>query len=267
MITTYLGLGVVLFLYQDNLVFQPDHAVIPIAEAFPGGSEVQVVTDDGLELRSWYITTHHNVGRSPAVLLLHGNATNRSHAAPLALQLSSEGFHVLVLEYRGFGGNPGTPSEAGLTEDARAGLRWLRSREEVDPDRIAYLGESLGTAVAVALAVEQPPAALVLRSPFTSIPDVAWNRFPICPYSLLVRNRFDTAARIGEVNAPLLVLAASQDDLVPPSQSQLVYEHAGRPERYVEIEGIDHYSPELSTGRRFLDPVLEFLTYHLRPTE
>ncbi len=260
--STYTVLGIVLFVRQDALGFQPDPEVTPIADALPEGHEIEIMTEDGLALRSWFVAAHGDEP-GPAVLVLHGNASNRSHAAPFARHLARAGYAVLVPDYRGYGGNAGQPSEHGLLADARAALNWLRTNGEIDPARIAYFGESLGTAVAVALAVEQPPAALVLRSPFTSIPDVAWDRYPIYPYRLLVRNRFDTLSRISRVDAPVLVAVGARDDLVPPEQSRLVFDRAGRPERYLELDGADHYSPELSTGGRFIEPVLDFLSSHL----
>jgi fermentation-respiration switch protein FrsA (DUF1100 family) len=103
------------------------------------------------------------------VLVFNGNGGNRAHRAPLAAALSRSGLAVLLFDYRGYGGNPGAPTEPGLLADARAARAYLASRPGVDPGRLVYLGESLGAAVAVALAVEVPPLALVLRSPFTSL--------------------------------------------------------------------------------------------------
>ena len=114
---------------------------------------------------------------SATVLVFNGNAGNRSYRAALGRRLAEAGFHVCLFDYRGYGGNPGAPSERGLLLDARAVHAAVADREDVDPERIILLGESLGTGVAVALAGEAGPLALVLRSPFTSMADVGAHHY------------------------------------------------------------------------------------------
>ncbi len=113
------------------------------------------------------------------MLVCNGNAGDRSMRADLAAALNRHGLSVLLFDYRGYGGNPGRPSEDGLAADARAAQAWLAGQPDVDPNRIAYFGESLGAAVAIGLAVQRPPAALVLRSPFTSLADVGVRALPV----------------------------------------------------------------------------------------
>ena len=122
---------------------------------------------------------------------------------------------MLLLDYRGYVGNPGSPSEDGLLADARAARAYLLSRADVDPARLVYFGESLGAAVAVALAAEHPPAALILRSPFTSLADIAAVHYPFLPAGLMLRDRYESIERIGRVRAPLLVVAGQRDRIVP----------------------------------------------------
>ena len=125
------------------------------------------------------------------------------------------GLAVLLFDYRGYGGNPGHPTEEGLAADARAALGYLAGRPEVDPERVIYFGESLGAAVALRLATERPPAALVLRSPFASLAEVGRRHYPVLPVSLLLRDRYDSAALAGRLDAPLLVVAGGRDQIVP----------------------------------------------------
>ena len=124
-------------------------------------------TEDGLDLTAW-----HAPATGPAtgitVLVLPGNAGSRAARVPLARALSAAGFDVLLLDYRGYGGNPGSPTEEGLAADARAAHRHLVAERGVPPARLVLFGESLGAAVATRLALERPVAGLVLRSPFTS---------------------------------------------------------------------------------------------------
>src|SRR5688500_14652698 len=146
---------------QRRLMYFPSRAV-PAADDL--GTDIEPVsfgTTDGLRLSGWFVGAS---GPSPrvTVLVFNGNAGNREHRLPLAAALQRHGLQVLLLDYRGYGGNGGTPTEAGLAADGRAARAYLAGRPDVDASRIVYFGESLGTAVAVALAVEQPPAALVL---------------------------------------------------------------------------------------------------------
>jgi fermentation-respiration switch protein FrsA (DUF1100 family) len=181
-------------------------------------------------------------------------------AAALAVALRRAGLSVLLFDYRGYGGNPGRPSESGLIADARAARAYLASRPGVDPSRIVYLGESLGAAVAVALAVEQPPVALILRSPFSSLADIGRLHYPYLPVRLLLRDRFDSIHRIGRVAAPVLIVAGERDSIVPPEHSRQLYEAAPEPKRFVLIPGTDHNDHRLAAGAALIDTVLDFLS-------
>jgi fermentation-respiration switch protein FrsA (DUF1100 family) len=147
-----------------------------------------------------------------------------------------------------------------LAADARAAQAWLAEQPEVDSDRIAYFGESLGAAVAVGLAVQQPPAALVLRSPFTSLADVGAVHYPWLPIRWLLLDRYPSIERIASVRAPLLVIAGDRDDIVPLSLSRQLYDAAVEPKRYVLVRGAGHNDPELLDGRQMLAEIEGFLS-------
>jgi uncharacterized protein len=195
----------------------------------------------------------------PAVLVCNGNGGDRSMRAALAAALSRMGLAVLLFDYRGYGGNPGSPSEEGLAADARAALGYLAGRPEVDPRRVVYLGESLGAAVALRLALERPPAALVLRSPFASLAEVGRRHYPFLPVSLLLRDRYDSAARVGRLTAPLLVVAGGRDRIVPATHSRRLFAAAPRPKRLVVLDGADHNDHDLLAGPRLLEELSAFL--------
>src|SRR5919201_4446707 len=163
---------------QRRLIYLPaPRAVPPAATVLPAAEEVSFTTADGLRLAGWFVPAagppgRGGRGRSPAVLVCNGNGGNRSLRAPLAAALARAGLAVLLFDYRGYAANPGRPTEEGLAADARAALAYLAARPDVDPARLVYFGESLGAAVALRLAVERPPAALVLRSPWASLVEV-----------------------------------------------------------------------------------------------
>ncbi|GBE63719.1 hypothetical protein MFM001_01810 [Mycobacterium sp. MFM001] len=241
---------------QRRLIYFPSPGPLPPASAvLPGAEDVVLDTDDGLALGAWFLP-----GRVPgrAVLVCNGNGGDRTMRAPLAAALNAAGLSVLLFDYRGYGGNPGEPSEKGLAADARAALAFLTARA----DRIAYFGESLGAAVAVRLALESPPAALVLRSPFTSLVDVGRLHYPWLPVGAVLVDRYPSISRIGRVSAPLLVIAGQADTLVPAKLSRRLYENANEPKEFVLVPGADHNSIELLDGALMLDAVTRFFREH-----
>ena len=166
---------------QRRLIYLP--AGQPTAapeQVLEGGSAVVLHTEDGLELTAWH-TPPIGPATGIIVLVLPGNAGSRAARVPLARALSAGGFDVLLLDYRGYGGNPGSPTEEGLAADARAAHRHLVAERGVPPARLVLFGESLGAAVATRLALERPVAGLVQRSPFTSLADVGAPHYPFLP--------------------------------------------------------------------------------------
>lgn len=245
---------------QRRLIYFPSRGPVPPAAAIlPGGEDVLLDTEDGLRLGAWFLPAPD---RGPAVLICNGNAGDRTMRAPLASALSSTGLSVLLFDYRGYGGNPGHPSEDGLGADARAVRAFLATRPEVDPDRIAYFGESLGAAVAVRLALESPPAALVLRSPFTSLVDVGRLHYPWLPVGALLADRYPSMIRIAQLDAPLLVIAGDRDTVIPAELSRRLYDTACRPKRFVLVPHADHNDPQLLNGPVMIDAIVRFFREH-----
>ena len=138
----------VTWVFQRRLIYFPMQKDLPpVRSGLPGAEEVTFETADGVRLGGWFLAGGAAPG--PAVLVFNGNAGDRSYRAPLAVALARQGWSVLLFDYRGYGRNPGRPSEVGLVADARAARAYLGGRDEVDGARIAYFGESLGAAVAV----------------------------------------------------------------------------------------------------------------------
>jgi len=249
----------VMWVFQRRLIYFPVlEDVPPVRSSLPGAEEVTFETADGVRLGGWFLAGR--AARGPAVLVFNGNAGDRSYRAPLAAALAREGWSVLLFDYRGYARNPGSPSEVGLVEDARAARAYLGGRDEVDPARIAYFGESLGAAVAVALAVDVQPVALILRSPFTSLVDMGQLHYGWLPIiHRLLRDRFVSIERIDHVRCPVLVIAGDRDTIVPAEQSRRLYAAASEPKRFVLIPGADHNDFELLAGLRLLEEVKSFL--------
>ena len=244
---------------QRRLIYFPSPGPVPSAAALlPGGRDVAVETEDGIRLGAWYLAVREQPG--PAVVVFNGNGGDRSLRAGLAVGLARLGLSVLLFDYRGYGGNPGTPSEKGLAADARAAQAWLAEQPEVDPDRIVYFGESLGAAVAIGLAMERPPAALVLRSPFTSLAEVGRVHYPWLPVGRLLVDRYPSIDRIASLSTPIMIIAGDRDDIVPERLSRKLYDAAPDPKRYFVVPGANHNDPDLVDGDRMLDEVGRFLS-------
>lgn len=248
----------VTWLAQRRLIYFPSQVLPDVATVLPGAEEVTFPTDDGLTLAGWFVPAAQDADWA-TVVVFQGNAGNRGDRALLGRALADRGYGVLLVGYRGYGGNPGSPTEDGLLADGRAAVAYLESRPDVDADRLVYFGESLGAAVAIGVADKRPPAALVLRSPFTSLVDVASVHYPFLPVSLLLRDRYPNLERIRGIEVPVLVIAGSADTVVPASQSRSVFEAASEPKEFVMIDGADHNDVELTEGDRLVTAVAAFL--------
>lgn len=279
-LTAVAAVGVLLlWIGQRRLLYFPSQ-VVPTSPP-TGVDEVMLSTDDGLELAAWFVPSARRAGldaessrprggqldaadsvtpdRTSVAIVFHGNGGNRVGRLPFARSLARRGHSVLLVDYRGYGGNPGTPTAAGLALDARAALDWVVQRPGVDGDHIVYFGGSLGAAVAIELAIEHPPAALVLRSPFTSLADVARTHYPVVP-SLLLRDRWPSLERMRELDVPTLVVAGSEDRIVPTEQSERLYEAATGPAQLHIVDGAGHNDLALLQGDTVLTAIDDFIT-------
>ena len=249
---------------QRRLIYLPiDRDVPPVRQALPAAEAVRFRTADGLQINGWHLSPQGESEAWGVVLVFNGNAGHRGYRAPLAEALARAGLAVLLMDYRGYGDNAGSPSEDGLRRDADAAAAFLVGERGYAPGRLVYFGESLGAAVAVDLATHRRPAALVLRSPFTSLADVGREHYPFLPVRLLLRDRFASIDRVGDLGVPLLVIAAQRDSIVPTRSSRDLFEAAAEPKRWVEVPGADHNDLELLAGSRMIAEVVDFLREHL----
>lgn len=249
LLAVYAAVVVVAAVFQRSLIYFPSPERPELARAgLPGGREVTFTTTDGLTLFAWYWPA--SAGQR-TVAVMHGNAGHIGHRLGTAAPYVAAGYGVLLVEYRGYGGNPGRPSEEGLVADGRAALDWLAA-EGVPPDRTVLYGESLGTGVAVRLATEYPVAGIVLEAPYTAVVDVARSRFWFLPVGLLLQDRFESLGRLADVSAPILVLHGTADRVIPVAHGRRMAAASGATFHEIPAAGhMDLY--EFGADRLVLD--------------
>lgn len=248
---------------QERLIFHPDAR--PLGDVSPAlvaarFRPARVLTADGLELCFW---AAEPLPAWPTLVLFHGRAGNAADRAPLLAPFAEAGYGVVLAEYRGYGGNPGAPSEAGFLLDARAHLDWVAAAwGEASP---VVCGESIGSGVAVAVAAERPVRALVLDAPYTSVADLAAAMYRWLPARRLLRHQFDSLSRMPTVRAPILVLHGDADDMIPPEHGRRVAAAAGGPAEFVLLPGAGHPALMCDTAGRGTEAVRRFLAHLAAP--
>jgi fermentation-respiration switch protein FrsA (DUF1100 family) len=240
---------------------------------------ITVTTADGLVLNGWHLlpdgcSAADNVacdrelsGGGFVVLYFYGNAGSRTNDVQDCRDFTALGCHVFLFDYRGYGDNPGQPSEAGFAADALAIWRYATDERHIAPERILIFGQSLGGAVAVQLAAEackqqQPPAGVIVNSTFSSMADVAGWHYPYLPVRLLLADGYPSIERIGSITAPLLAFHGTSDDIVPLEIGKRLFAAApensagGVTKRWIELPGAAHND---IPRRAFQNGVRDFL--------
>lgn len=269
-----LGVGIyasvvgAMYLIQRNMMYHPAGDLpMPADVGLTDMEVVRLQTSDGLELVAWYrpATAPHGA----ELVHFHGNAGNITHRADRARRLLDAGFGLLLVSYRGFGDNPGKPSETGLFADGRAAMAFMAARG-VPGARLGLIGESLGTGVAVRMASEHEVGAVVLEAPYTSTADVGQRCYPIVPVKLLMKDRFDSLSVITRIGAPLLVVHGEKDRVIPVEFGRTLFAAAQEPKRamfYPDAgHGDLHASGALEVEIEFLEGALAMGAEPVRST-
>ena len=242
-----------LFLGQRRLLYFPDREPPDLVLAGLDDMEpAELATDDGLSLLAWYAPARD--ANKATLVYFHGNAGHIGHRAGKVRLYLDAGHGVLLVSWRGYGGNDGSPTEDGLYRDGRAAFAFL-DRAGVVPETTIVYGESLGSGVAVQMARERRVGGVVLESPYTSVPAVAAHHYWYVPVTYLVRDKFDSLSKIGEINAPLLVLHGELDRVVPVEFGRELFAAAREPKTWRGFAQADHDLYDFGAA----DAVLAFL--------
>jgi uncharacterized protein len=223
----YLAILGFLWATQRSHVYRPGIGPLDLINSTVASymREVVIQTSDGLVLTAWYAPAKPG---QRTLVYIHGNAGtlgDRHHRVQPYLE---RGFGMLLVGYRGYGGNPGQPTETGLYEDGRAHLDWL-AQQGVREDQLVLYGESLGAAIATQLATERKAAALVLEAPFASILLSARARYPLFAFDWLIKDKFANIDKIDKIDMPLFVIHGARDLVTPQRFGRMVFERAREP--------------------------------------
>ena len=262
----FVGVVVLMAVFERSLIFFPTR--------YPEGSwDTEAVArgsgctledryfsaGDGVRLHGWWCRRTRGGAGDPVLLFFHGNAGNLSDRADLAIELATRtGAEVFIVGYRGYGRSEGRPDEEGLYLDARAAWSHLTNDGGVAPRRIVAFGKSLGGAVAVDLASWAPVVGLIVESSFTSVPDMARAHYPFVP-RFMIRTRMDSLAKIRSVSCPKLFIHSRSDEVVPYRLGRELFEAAGDPKRFHDVDGAGHNETSIVGGDSYFDAIADFL--------
>lgn len=259
MLGVVIGATLFLVIFEKQFIYYPsaELAVEPRALGLPF-EEVLLDVEPGVKVHGWFI----KAVKEPAaatILFSHGNAGNISDRLDRVLSLRGLGTDFLLYDYRGYGRSTGEPDEDGTYRDGRAAYDYLVKTRRVDPGRIVLMGESLGCAISVELALDRPAAGLILEAPFASIAQMAGAIYPFLPLGAFVRTRYENQRKISRLKMPLLVIQGTRDEVIPVAQGRMVFDAAPQPKRFLPIPGAHHNDVYVMGGEPYRLALAEFI--------
>ena len=236
-IIAYLLVMIFIYFYQRNLLYHPSENNYQNDEAQFNYEEVNIKVENEIRLKSWLIKKDFN--KFKTLLIFHGNAGDLSNRIYKLNELNKLDINILLISWRGFSGNKGSPSERNLYKDAEASIKWLNDKN-VKNNQIILYGESLGTGVAVEMAKKNHFNSIILESPFTSIENSAKIYYPYLPVKFLLKDRYDSISKIKMINSPILIMHGEKDDVIPFSMGKKLFEKANHPKHSYFTSNDDH---------------------------
>ena len=225
LILIYFGITVVVYFFQRKLLYHPFSPQITGKGLIHNFETINFKTSDNFELKGWF---HLKNSNKKTILFLHGNAGNLDNRIDKLNSLGSMDINFLIISWRGYSGNPGNPSEAGLYKDALSGIEWL-NKKGISNDQIILYGESLGTAITTEVAQNENFAGIILEAPFTSMVDMGQKIYPIFPVKFLLKDKYESKNKIKNIKSPILVLHGRKDKIVPFYMGEKIFEMANNP--------------------------------------
>jgi len=217
---------VILFFFQRNLLYHPAENNHYGDKLTVSVDKVKIKTKDNIELLGWYHKKDSN--KYKTILFLHGNTGSLENRIHKINHFENMNVNFLIISWRGFSGNKGNPTERGLYDDARSAINWLENEGVMKEDIVIY-GESLGTGVATEIVQNNNFAGVILESPFTSMIDVAKNKYPMLPIKFLLKDKYESKKKIKNIKSPILIMHGEVDKIVPFWMGEEMYDIANEP--------------------------------------
>ena len=233
----YLLILIFVFFYQRNLLYHPFENNYSSDQTNFSYEEVFIPVLNGNNLKGWF--HKKDLNNKKTLIFFHGNAGDLRNRIYKLNLIKDFDINFLIVAYRGFSGNKGSPTEAGLYEDARSVLNWLKNKN-IREDQIIIYGESLGTGVSIEVGQNKKLAGIILESPFTSMVDAGKFYYPYLPVSLLLKDRYETVKKLQNINSPILVMHGKKDKIVPFHMGVEVFEKANEPKFSYFPDNDDH---------------------------
>ena len=235
-VVLYSGFVALLYMAQRSLQYFPERGrTAPWTVGLTEAEEVVLDTADGERVIVWHVPPHED---HSVFLYFHGNGGSLRWRVERFRALTADGSGLVALSYRGYGGSSGRPTEKGLSEDAAAAYAFAVARYPAH--RIVLWGESLGSALAIALGAEKPVGCLVLEAPFTSAADVGTRHYWFVPVRLFMKDQFRSDLCASRIKAPVLVVHGQNDAVVPISLGKRLYGSIRAPKQFVNVAGAGH---------------------------
>ncbi|PZO37299.1 MAG: alpha/beta hydrolase [Pseudanabaena frigida] len=267
LIFTYIGLTIVLYVGQSNLVFMPSKDVLETpANIGLKFEDILLTAKDNVNLSAWFVPAKDNdpIGKG-VILFCHGNGGNISNRVSYLPIFQDLGLSTFLFDYRGYGKSEGNPSEEGTYADIEAAWQYLTQERKISPKKIIIYGESLGGAIAsyIAQANSQPDsknsaAGLILASTFTSISDRASELYPFLPIRLLSRFSYNSVERLPNIKIPVLIIHSIDDEIIPFQHGERNFQVANAPKRLIKLRG-DHNSGFLDSLETYRTGINKFI--------
>ena len=236
LIVIYIGITVIVYFYQRKLLYHPFSPQITGEGLIHNFETINFKTSDNFVLKGWF---HLKNSNKKTILFLHGNAGNLDNRIDKLNSLGSMEINFLIIAWRGYSGNLGSPSEVGLYKDALGAIKWLNEKG-ISNDQIVLYGESLGTAIATEVGQNKNFAGIILEAPFTSMVDMGQKIYPIFPVRFLLKDKYESKNKIKNLKSPILVLHGRKDKIVPFEMGEILFNLANNPKYNYFIDNDDH---------------------------
>ena len=253
LISIYLFILISTYLFQRNLLYHPTENNYSGDKLIVSVEKIKIKTRSNIELLSWY--HKKNINDYKTILFLHGNAGSLENRIHKINNFKDLNVNILLLAWRGFSGNKGSPTEQNLYEDAWSAIKWLKS-EGIKESNIIIYGESLGTGVATEIAQNKNFAGVILESPFTSMIDAGKTKYPYLPVKFLLKDKYESNKKIQNIKIPILIMHGKVDNIVPFYMGEKMYDLANEPKYSYFTEYDDHM---MEYNEKLLNALKEFI--------